>query len=244
MALRDFAQVNVSHDGVAGGCAACARFAGGVDGRLAPSVLFAEAGVAVGVNHVLTRQNRRRPRGHRAPRAPRSTREMQLLWFNAGGARNVARVPRWLTRRAGGATLERRRCAVAEHEGVVGAGGLARWCRCCRIAARRRAALARFRVFGCEQGGTSRRCGARRCGISRVQLRRGRERAGGDGRRGLKGRALAALRRYARRRRRTLRVVAGCGRCAEGGCRIVSEHLTGAWAPDPVPAGDRRARAG
>lgn len=83
-ALRDFAQVNVSHDGVGEGYAAVRGFEGGGVAERAIAMLRA-ANVPVGVNHVLTRQNARSLRDTAARVRALGAREMQLLRYKPAG---------------------------------------------------------------------------------------------------------------------------------------------------------------
>lgn len=231
-ALRDFAQVNVSHDGVGGGYLAVRGFAGDALADKAVRLLV-EAGVAVGVNHVLTRQNvaglaamARHARGLGA-------RELQLLRYKPAGR---AASPEYLARRlspaqaAGlGAALQ---AMAAEH-----AGALSLRVDCAMVpllsgALDDAAALARFGVFGCEAG---RHLAAVRRDGRVVGCSFGAGGAGeavDDGAAWVEDASLAALRRYAAA---PPEPCASCGlrSVCRGGCRIVSEHLTGGWAPDP-----------
>lgn len=151
--LRDFAQVNVSHDGLHGGFEAVRGYDGAAWADRAVTMLR-EAGVAVGINHVLTRHNVDRLEAFLDHAAALGVREVQLLRYKpAGRAASLEYLARrmtpaqcdavgrglsgWATRFEGRLSL-RVDCALvpllSEHLGDA-------------------ATLARFGVFGCEAGG-------------------------------------------------------------------------------------------
>ncbi|MFO0606071.1 MAG: radical SAM protein [Polyangiales bacterium] len=229
-ALRDFAQVNVSHDGVAGGYAAVRGFAGESMADRAVRLL-AEAGVAVGVNHVLTRQNVDGLAATARHARSLGAREMQLLRYKpAGRAASPEYLARRLTREQVAALGDAVRAVAAEHEGALSVRVDCAMVPLLSGALDDAAALARFGVFGCEAGrhlAALRRDGAvAGCSFGAGVSARGGVEAWAE------DEALAALRRYAEA---PPEPCASCGLrpVCRGGCRIVSEHLTGAWAPDP-----------
>lgn len=215
--LCDFAQVNVSHDGVAGGYAAVRGFEGEAIADRAVRTLVA-AGIAVGVNHVLTRQNIEHLGATVRHVRALGAREIQLLRYKPAGR---AASPEYLARRLSpeqvrglGAAV---RALAEEHSGAL---SLRIDCALVPLLSEvfdDAAALERFGVFGCEAGRyltAVRRNGARAgCSFMRDD-------------------DLARLRTYASDppepcRSCTLRSV------CRGGCRVVSEHLSGNFVPDP-----------
>lgn len=228
-ALRDFAQVNVSHDGVGGGYLAVRGFAGEPIADKAVRMLV-DAGVAVGINHVLTRQNVGGLAAMARHARALGAREVQLLRYKPAGR---AASPEYLARRlsreqvAGlGATLQ----AVArEHEGALSFRVDCAMVPLLSDVLTDAAALARFGVFGCEAGrhlgAIKRDGGVVGCSFTHGDGVNGFERWEHDA-------TLTALRAYVAA---PPEPCASCGlrSVCRGGCRIVSEHLTGAWAPDP-----------
>jgi pyruvate-formate lyase-activating enzyme len=96
-ALRSFAQVNVSHDGVGGGYVAVRGFDGVAVAERAIAALRAE-GIAVGINHVLTRQNVDGLAATAAHVRSLGARELQLLRYKpAGRAASLDYLARRLT---------------------------------------------------------------------------------------------------------------------------------------------------
>ena len=217
--LRSFAQVNVSHDGVADGYEAVRGFEGARAAERA-IVQLHEAGVAVGVNLVLTRQNLAFVEQTVARVRGLGAREVQLLRYKPAGraasldylARRLApedlaplgETVRRLAADCGEAFSVRIDCALVPL--LADALGDP-------------ATMARFGVFGCEAGnhlGAVRRDG-RRAGCSFVTW---------------EGDDIAAFRAYAND------PPAPCRDCAlravcRGGCKVVSMHLAGAFVADP-----------
>lgn len=232
--LVDFAQVNVSHDGVGGGYEAVRGYDGEAVADRALRTLL-DAGVTAGVNHVLTRQNF----DHLAATADHAralgARELQVLRYKpAGRAASLDYLARRLTlaqRLALAPSLQR----IAETHGEA----LSIRVDCATIPLLSQTitdarALERFGVFGCEAGrhlGAVRRDGSL-AGCSFVTEPVD---TGTDG-------TLDARWEHSRELGRFRASVAApaepCAHCplrgvCRGGCRIVSEHLAGGFAPDP-----------
>lgn len=235
LSLGDFAQVNVSHDGVDGGYASVRGVEGASMADRAIATLT-RSGVRVGVNHVLTRDNVGRLADTARHVRSLGACELQLLRYKpAGRAASVEYLARRLSPaqvETLGATLE----AVArEHENVMSVRVDCALVPLLRASIKDVSALARFGVFGCEAGrhlGAVRRDGSV-TGCSFVF---------GSGAPGARedfpvrwesDPSLTALRTYVESPPEP------CASCelravCRGGCRIVSEHLTGeALAPDP-----------
>jgi radical SAM protein with 4Fe4S-binding SPASM domain len=229
-ALRDFAQVNVSHDGVGDGYATVRGFAGASMADRAVRLLV-EAGVSVGINHVLTRHNVGELPAMVAHARALGVRELQLLRYKpAGRAARPEYLARRLTREQVASLGPTLRDLCIRHEGAL---SLRIDCALVPLLSGvfdDPQGLARFGVFGCEAGrylGALRQDG-RVAGCSfgvGVGTHGGLETWHED-------EALSALRRYASA------LPEPCASCplrtvCRGGCRVVSEHLTGAWTPDP-----------
>jgi radical SAM protein with 4Fe4S-binding SPASM domain len=227
-ALRDFAQVNVSHDGVGDGYAAVRGFEGGSVAERAIETLRA-AGIAVGVNHVLTRQNVTSLRATAVRVRELGAREMQLLRYKpAGRAASLD----YLTRRLRPDDLASLGDDVM-HLASWGDEGFSVRIDCALVPlladvlgdAER---LTRFGVFGCEAG---RHLGAVKpdgstAGCSFVTAVEG---------------SAEAFRGYADD------PDAPCRDCdlravCRGGCKVVSLHLEGRIGADPECPRVRRAR--
>lgn len=218
--LRSFAQVNVSHDGVGGGYAAVRGFDGVAVAERAVAMLRAE-GVAVGINHVLTRQNVDGVAAMIEHARALGARELQLLRYKpAGRAASLDYLARRLTPAQCDALGETLR-AVAD---ALGEGFSVRVdCALVPLVSRSlpdAATLARFGVFGCEAGrhlGSVRRDGS----------------AGGcsfDDAPGAEG--IEGFRRF------VAAPPEPCASCAlrsvcRGGCKVVSRHLGEGFASDP-----------
>jgi radical SAM protein with 4Fe4S-binding SPASM domain len=244
--LRGFAQVNVSHDGVGG---AYARARGHDHAALAERAIamLSEAGVAVGINMVLTADTWEavEPTVERA--VTLGAREVQLLRFKPGGrasaaayARHAPRPEQVLTFPPLLHTLVRRFAvsvridcalvpllhdAVAEHADAV-----------------RR--LDQFGVFGCEAGrylATVRIDGRiAPCSFWPEAVR--------DIASGLEGwrddPELSAIRAYHADLPDPCRACAMAEVC-RGGCQVVARHVLGRFAPDPgCPRVQRHAARG
>ncbi len=230
--LRDFAQVNVSHDGVAGGYAAVRGFDGARTADRAIRAL-ADAGIPVGVNHVLTQQNV----GHLADTARHvrslGARELQVLRYKpAGRAASMAYLSRRLTLaqcKALGPTL---RAMSTEHD-----GGLSVRIDCALVPLVADAlpdveSLARFGVFGCEAGrylSAVRRDGSV-AGCSFAPTSGGHVRDFASTWTDEPG--LSAFRDFVRA---PPEPCAGCPvrEVCRGGCKVVTHHLEDTMGPDP-----------
>ena len=219
-ALGSFAQVNVSHDGVGGGYAAVRGFDGVAVAERAIATLRA-AGVAVGVNHVLTRQNLDGLAATVEHVRALGARELQLLRYKpAGRAASLDYLARRLTPAQCDALGETLRALAP----TLGEGFSVRVdCALVPLVSRAlpdAATLARFGVFGCEAGGHL--GSVRRDGT-----------AGGcsfDDAPGAEG--IAGFRAFA------AAPPEPCASCplravCRGGCKVVSRHLGDGFAPDP-----------
>jgi radical SAM protein with 4Fe4S-binding SPASM domain len=227
-ALTDFAQVNVSHDGVGDGYAAVRGFEGGSVAERAIETLRA-AGIAVGVNHVLTRQNVTSLRETAARVRELGAREMQLLRYKpAGRAASLD----YLSRRLRPEDLATLGDDVT-HLASWGGEGFSVRIDCALVpllsdVLGEAEQLTRFGVFGCEAG---RHLGAVKpegtaAGCSFVTPMDG---------------SPAAFRAYAND------PDAPCRDCdlravCRGGCKVVSLHLEGRIGADPECPRVRRAR--
>lgn len=219
-ALRSFAQVNVSHDGVLGGYEAVRGFDGVAVAERAIATLRAE-GVAVGVNHVLTRQNVDGLPATVDHVRSLGARELQLLRYKpAGRAASLD----YLARRLTPAQCHRLGETLRALAPTLGEGFSVR-VDCALVplvsgALPDAATLERFGVFGCEAGGhlgSIRRDGS----------------AGGcsfDDAPGAEG--IAGFRAFVAA---PPEPCASCPlrRVCRGGCKVVSRHLGHGFAPDP-----------
>lgn len=217
--LRDFAQVNVSHDGVGAGYVAVRGFDGARSAERAISLLR-EAGVAVGVNHVLTRQNLGGLEAMVAQARALGAREVQLLRYKPAGRAASAE---YLARRLTPAQVEGLGARVrALAEGVADGFSVRIDCALVPLLSETlgdAASLARFGVFGCEAG---RHLGALRADGSAAGCSFAR----------WEGDTVEGFRSYAND---PPEPCAGCSLRAvcRGGCKVVSMHLEGAMTPDP-----------
>ncbi|TAK26633.1 MAG: radical SAM protein [Myxococcaceae bacterium] len=219
-ALRSFAQVNVSHDGVLGGYEAVRGFDGVAVAERAIATLRAH-GVAVGVNHVLTRQNVDGLPATVDHVRSLGARELQLLRYKpAGRAASLDYLARRLTPAQCDALGETLRSLSP----TLGEGFSVR-VDCALVplvsgALPDAAMLERFGVFGCEAGGhlgSVRRDGS----------------AGGcsfDDAPGDEG--IAAFRAFVAA---PPEPCASCSlrRVCRGGCKVVSRHLGHGFSSDP-----------
>lgn len=148
--LTAFAQVNVSHDGVAGGHE-LVRGGAGAQGAERAIRWLAEAGVKVGVNLVLTRPTFSRVEATAARVASLGAREIQLLRYKpAGRAASASYLDRRLTPEQ-----------IAEVPALLGSlvtsSGMSIRIDCAMVpwlstSSVDPAAVERFGVFGCEAG--------------------------------------------------------------------------------------------
>ena len=219
-ALRSFAQVNVSHDGVQGGYEAVRGFDGVAVAERAIAVLRGE-GIAVGINHVLTSANVDGVAAMIDHARTLGARELQLLRYKpAGRAASLEYLARRLTLAQCDALGETLRATAP----TLGEGFSVRVdCALVPLVSRSlpdAATLARFGVFGCEAGGhlgSVRRDGS----------------AGGcsfDDAPGAEG--IAGFRAF------VAAPPEPCASCSlrsvcRGGCKVVSRHLGQGFAPDP-----------
>lgn len=225
--LRDFAQVNVSHDGAGDGYEAVRGFDGARAAERAIEMLR-DAGVSVGVNLVVTRQNAHLLTETVTRARALGAREVQLLRYKpAGRAASLD----YLARRLTPAQVE----ALGETVRALGEGcdeGFSVRIDCALVpllsdALSDAATLARFGVFGCEAGrhlGAVRADGTR-AGCSFVTWGSGE---------------LERFRSYANDPPRPCR---DCDlrEVCRGGCKVVSMHLDGDFTPDPECPRVRRA---
>lgn len=232
--LGDFAQVNVSHDGVGGGYEAVRGYDGAAAADRALRTLL-DAGVLAGVNHVLTRQNFTHLADTARHALALGARELQVLRYKpAGRAASLDYLARRLTleqRLALAPALQR----VAEEHGA----SLSIRVDCATIPFLSQSladarALERFGVFGCEAGrhlGAVRRDGSLAgCSFVTEPVDGGTE--------GTLDARWENSRELARFRASVREPAEPCASChlrsvCRGGCRIVSEHLAGGFAPDP-----------
>lgn len=230
--LRDFAQVNVSYDGVAEAYEAVR----GYDGRaVAERALrnLAEAGVPAGVNMVLTRASFEALETTAAHVASLGARELQLLRYKPAGR---AASLEYLARRLSPDQVAALHDAIGR---VVARGAIAVRIDCAlvpllsaSITEERARALEAFGVFGCE---AARHLAAVRndglvapCSFAEPTATRGEAiERGWDG-----DVELAAWRRH---HASPAEPCASCPvrRVCRGGCQIVSRHLGGGFGPDP-----------
>ncbi|MBL8605490.1 MAG: radical SAM protein [Myxococcales bacterium] len=232
-ALRDFAQVNVSHDGSPADYLAVRGFEGARQADEAIAMLVS-AGITVGVNMVLTRQNVASvaPFSHRL--ADLGVRELQLLRYKPAGR---AASPEYLARRLTPSQAEALGAALKPLAAAL-EGRLSLRIDCALVplvagALGSAAGLERFGVFGCEAGrylAAVDREGALK-GCSFVTESDSRM-------------SIDAFRAFADA---PPEPCAGCEfqRVCRGGCKVVATHLRGAMGPDPecprVMAWERRA---
>lgn len=226
--LRAFAQVNVSHDGVGESYAAVRGFEGARAAERAVAMLR-EAGVAVGVNFVLTRQSLSALEATVERAKALGAREIQLLRYKPAGRASSLD---YLTRRLGPEDLPRLGDAVR----ALALGddpGFSVRIDCALVpllgeALGDPAVLARFGVFGCEAGrhlGAQRRDGARvGCSFDTWS------REGAEG-----------FRLYVNDPPSPCRECELLSVC-RGGCKVVSMHLEGVVGPDPECPRVRRHR--
>lgn len=217
--LRDFAQVNVSHDGAGEGYEAVRGFDGARAAERAVATLRA-AGVAVGVNLVVTRQNVHLIRETVARVRALGAREVQLLRYKpAGRAASLDYLARRLTPEQVAALGETVRALAARCD-----DGFSVRIDCALVPLLSDAlgdaeTLARFGVFGCEAG---RHLGAVR----------------GDGTRAGCSFVTWGAGEVERFRAYASDPPAPCRDCAlravcRGGCKVVSMHVDGDFTPDP-----------
>lgn len=148
--MTAFEQVNVSHDGVDGGYAAVRGVEGAAQAERAIELL-GKAGVRVGVNLVLTRQNFGLVEATAARAAALGAREIQLLRYKpAGRGASLS----YLARRLTTGQIEQIPALLAS---LVRGSGLSVRIDCAMVpwlagSGIDPAALERFGVFGCEAG--------------------------------------------------------------------------------------------
>ncbi|HEY8078046.1 MAG TPA: radical SAM protein [Labilithrix sp.] len=233
--LRAFAQVNVSYDGPDEAYARVRGFDGAADAEEAIARLARE-GIAVGVNVVLTRATFDRVRDTVRRARALGAREVQLLRYKpAGRARSADYLARRLSPSQGRALPDLLRDLAREHDGALHIRidcALVPFFSADPELAAAPERLARWGVLGCEAGSAlaSTRVDGRVAGCSfasptdlaATDLARGWADAAG----------LAPFRDYA----------AGppepCASCTlrsicRGGCKVVAEHVDGAFGPDP-----------
>ncbi|MRG94953.1 radical SAM/SPASM domain-containing protein [Polyangium spumosum] len=231
--LRSFAQVNVSYDGEG---AAYGEVRGWEGARVAERAmrLLAEAGVAFGVNVVLTRTTFHRLADTAQRAASLGARELQLLRYKpAGRAADLS----YLATRLSPAQVD---ALFPTLEALSGATSLAIRVDCSLVPllsghVRDAAALARFGVLGCEAGrylaavridGDLAPCSFAPAAEARAE---GAWR-GGAGAAWATDTTLEAW--------RAPHDAEPCASCVirsicRGGCRVVASHLGGALGPDP-----------
>jgi pyrroloquinoline quinone biosynthesis protein E len=242
--LRDFAQVNVSHDGVDGAYEAVRGFDAAAHAERAVALLAA-AGIPVGVNVVLTRASFPLLEATAERAAELGAGEIQLLRYKPAGRAEGAG---YAERRLG---PEQVRALWPAIERLVAAGRLRVRIDCAMVPLLSEAlleavrdaprALAALGVFGCEAarhlgaltaGGEAAACSffsLARAPLSPLGLqRRGRDLAStwdGDP-------DLRRLRAYHAAPPEPCRSCPLFSVC-RGGCQVVSRHLGAAFAPDP-----------
>lgn len=234
-ALRSFAQVNVSHDGVDGGYGAVRGFEGERVAERAIALLVAE-GIPVGVNMVLTRQSFPLVEATAARVRSLGARELQLLRYKpAGRAASLEYLSRRLspvqvrelypllaalTARHAGSLALRIDCALVPFLSLHVSDGRA---------------LERWGIFGCEAG-------RHLAAITRTGALSPCSFASSDAHeRFAVHRAPDAWRDAPDLARFRLFADAPpepCASCAiqracRGGCKVVAEHLEGSFGPDP-----------
>jgi radical SAM protein with 4Fe4S-binding SPASM domain len=225
-ALRAFSQINVSHDGVAGGYVAVRGHPGAAQAERAIGTL-AEAGVRTGVNTVITRANLDFLHATALRAAELGAVEMQLIRFKPGGrgARSYREHALGTDRIAELASIVPALCSVP---------GLSIRVDCALLpllAAAMPAAgedLEKLGVFGCEAGrwvaGVNIAGGWKPCSCWAGQSQGSADWSAGA--------ELAAVRAW---RRELPEPCAGCGwaEVCGGGCQVVSMHILGRMGPDP-----------
>ena len=233
--LKDFAQVNVSYDGASEAYESVRGFDGS-DAAESAIARLAAAGVAVGVNVVLTRDTFERTKETIRRAAALGASEVQLLRYKPQGrARALDYLVKRLTPEQARGLAGLLRQLAAEHEGKVRIRidcALVPFLSADADIASHPEQLARWGVLGCEAGdllGATRVDGrVAPCsftpptGLHIEDLARGW--AGEPG--------LAPFRDYSKAPPEpcascTLRAV------CKGGCKVVSEYATGAIGPDP-----------
>lgn len=232
--LARFAQVNVSYDGTSDAYAAVRGFDGAAAAESAIAALAA-AGVAVGVNVVLTRATWDRIGDTLRRARSLGAREAQLLRYKpAGRAVTLDYLAKRLSpeQARGVGPLLRTLAAELPELRIRIDCALVPFLSADADLASRPEELARWGVLGCEAGaalaatrvdGRVAPCSfASPTDLAATDLRRGWQRAPG----------LAPFRAYAATPPEpcascTLRAV------CRGGCKVVSQHLTGAFSPDP-----------
>ncbi len=237
LSLRDFAQVNVSHDGVAGGYEAVRGFDGEALADRTVRTLV-EAGVPVGINHVLTRQNLAHLAAMLDHARALGAVEVQLLRYKpAGRAASLDYLARRLTEAQVDGLGDTLRALAQRHEGALSIRVDCAMVPLLSNTITDPAALARFGVFGCEAGrnlGAVRRDGTL-AGCS-FDVRHDAVESP------LRGASIAAQWEASPELQRFRDAVAApsepCAQCSlrsmcRGGCRIVSAHLAGDFGPDP-----------
>jgi radical SAM protein with 4Fe4S-binding SPASM domain len=230
-ALRSFAQVNVSHDGSDGGYRAVRGFDAASHAEHAIALL-AEAGIAVGVNLVLTRHNFEHVEATARRVADLGARELQLLRYKpAGRAASLDYLARRLT-------PEQSDGLVALLERLVAAHGerLAVRIDCALVpflSALDPKALARWGVFGCEAGrhlaavtrhGTLAPCSFEGGDADAPAVKFAESWESSS--------ALEAFRTFASDPPEPCRSCPIRSVC-RGGCKVVANHLEQAFGPDP-----------
>lgn len=215
--LAPFAQVNVSHDGVGDGYAAVRGFDGASVADRAVALLV-DAGVSVGINHVLTRQNADGLAAMCAHAERLGAGELQLLRYKpAGRAASLDYLARRLSPSQVASLGPSLRELAARHP------SLSLRVDCALVPLLSPAlsdpdALARFGVFGCEAG---RHLGALDA--------RGRPQGCSFDTEATDPLALAAWADAPPEPCALCPVRAVC----RGGCRVVARHLTSSLGPDP-----------
>ncbi len=232
--LGDFAQVNVSHDGVAGGYEAVRGYDGASAADRALRTLL-EAGVAAGVNHVLTRQNFDRLTDTARHVRALGARELQVLRYKpAGRAASLEYLARRLTLAQREGIAEALRRLADEHGEELSIRIDCATVPLLSTALTDAKALERFGVFGCEAGrhlGAVRRDGSLSgCSFVTDSL--------DDASDAPMSARWETSRELTRFRESVSSPAEPCASCAirsvcRGGCRIVSEHLASSFAPDP-----------
>jgi radical SAM protein with 4Fe4S-binding SPASM domain len=234
-ALRAFAQVNVSHDGVHGAYRAVRGFEGAHVADRAIALLVAE-GVTVGVNYVLTRESFAHIEDTAAHVRAQGARELQLLRYKpAGRAASLDYLARRLTpaqihdlvpllerlaRAHGDALSVRIDCALVPFLSAH---------------LRDAASLSRWGIFGCEAGrhltAVTREGALAPCSFVDPEP----EASSSAHALSSAWHTDAALARF---RTFVEAPPAPCATCSlrsacRGGCKVVSMHLAGAFVPDP-----------
>lgn len=235
-ALRAFAQVNVSHDGVEGAYRAVRGFDGAPAADRAIALLVTE-GVAVGVNYVLTRESFARVEATAAHVRALGARELQLLRYKpAGRAASLDYLARRLTpsqslalhpllerlaTRHGEALSVRIDCALVPFLSPHLADA---------------AALVRWGIFGCEAGrhlaAVTREGALAPCSFAHPAPGTATPTAPTWERAWRDDPALARFRAF------VADPPEPCASCplraaCRGGCKVVSMHVAGAFVPDP-----------